>query len=348
MELGETIALLVAQEFEEGDCPFCASDAERQDDEPPVELVNNSTTLGINSGPKPTTKMFHPIAKNDYEIFEDCSPTQKMSRITPNAHHVIPGNESLARAPELMRWLAGNVSIKKEETGKTKLKKVKKIVRKLPESLSPDERIKKWNSIVSEVLPRRTIVESENGVNVWCARESTKGTLKIDKYSKPVKDKHVFGKVKFDINERINNIWLPSSNAVSDWSKVKKKKAWHMHQDPEKDSPISFAEAYAYNAMEAYGVQFHDRHKDYSDAVRQQLLKIDIKLSDLAKACHSHDDSSSKEGEPYPAPKRLRHALVTLADLIRDLLDINITEPMHPWLTSKLSLKIAENYWQNH
>jgi hypothetical protein len=117
-----------------------------------------------------------------------------------------------------------------------------------------------------------------------------------------------------------------------------------MYQDPDEDDPITFAEAYAFNAMEIFGVQFHDAHPDYSAALEDELKAIEMKLGVLAEACHSHD-SSSKEGGPYPAPKRLRYALKRLSELVQDELDTAGMFPQEPWFTSELALKCVK-YWE--
>ena len=300
------------------------------------EMVNNSAKLAENAGGKPEDLIESPPATEDYTIFTVYYEDEDTSTVVPNAHHVIPGNAALARAPEFLKWLAGEVSVKKEEKGKEKNERVKKRVAKLDPGLSKSQRQAAIDAIVDEELPPMPLVEDPGGMCVWAARGE-----KIDKHYEPVVKNHVTGEVDFDVNMGFNNIWLPSHCAIADWSSIKDKDAWHMHQDPDKDAPIPFEEAYAYNAMEVSEVQFHDSHGKYSDAVKDELNKIDFKLNQLAVACLDHDDPKKK---PYPAPTRVRNALQTLADLVKEKLNILETSPENPWFTSELSLKVTK-YW---
>lgn len=333
MDIGEAVALSLTKDDTE--CPFCKSPAEP--DFKKLVLINDSLKLAQNAGGKPAKAVESPPATDDYEIFDDYWISEDTSEVVPNAHHVLPGNASIARASGLLKWIAGEVSVRKEEKGKTRKAAVDAKKKQLSPNLSPSARQAAYEKIVSDTLP---VVEDGEGQVVWAARGG-----KIDKHYGHAKKNHVTGQVDLDINAAFNNMWLPSHCAIADWSDIKEKDAWHMHQDPETDDPIAFKLAYAYNAMEEFEVQFHDAHPDYSAEVLEELEKIDFKLTILSKECLLHPNTRSKKNGPFPAPKQLEGALIMLAHLVKIELNIMKTYPAVPWFTSQLSLDVTE-YWK--
>ncbi len=335
MDIGEMAALAMTKD--DTQCPFCKSKSKAKPKLEELELVNDSSKLAGNSKPKPKKKIDSPPCNADYLIFEDYWKGKDKSEVVPNAHHVIPGNAALARTPKVLRWMAAKVSVKKVEKGAT----VSKTVRSKAKKQSAAARKKAGKIGGKQIVDTRPLVEDKAGEIAWTVQGK-----KIDRHYKPVKDDYVFGIFydEFDINLRLNNIWLPSHCAIADWTAVKRKPAWHMNQDPEKDKPIPFEEAYAYNAMEVFYTQFHDSHGTYSKEVVKQLKKIDAKLTESAKKCLQHPNTKSKKGH-YPAPTNLIIALRKLSRLTKDKLDIAKTFPEHPWYTSKLALKVSDKYW---
>src|SRR2546426_4896460 len=107
MEIGEAIAVLTTPEGD-NPCPFCASKASPNFEG--KKMVSDSSKLAGKLGGIHRT-MRHPEA--DFDVYEPYYVSEQVSRIGFNAHHIIPGNASLGRCPEILEWMAGTTSIDK-------------------------------------------------------------------------------------------------------------------------------------------------------------------------------------------------------------------------------------------
>jgi hypothetical protein len=110
MEIGESIAVSVATQGED-DCWACKEEPEQQRQNDLVEspssvgapmpendLHNDSSTLGTNLGFRPTWRIGAKDKVNGTEIVRNCE-------VTPGAHHLIPGNASLAQVPSILKLM---------------------------------------------------------------------------------------------------------------------------------------------------------------------------------------------------------------------------------------------------
>jgi len=316
-DIGEAVAVMIATESE-GNCPFCDSKSEPKEEE--LEIVNDSAKLSKNMGGMSKTTTRNPDADEDYYIFDQYWCDNDESYIGLNAHHIIPGNASLAECPEILKWFAGTVYV----TKKFHDKKLEKEVACIPAAKQHATFEKK---VLEKYKNEELYGDAEMSV-VYSVNEGSKAIFR----KKVVSENHVFGKVEYDVNDLRNGIWLPSSNAIAGWAEVKNVKSRNIEGDE-----TSFAEAYAFNTMAATGKQFHDAHPAYSEKIIEKLKGLDVKVGKLAKACHEHD-SDSKEGGPYPAPARLDMALHKLSESFSKRLTIAEKKPTKPWVTSTLAL----------
>ncbi len=78
------------------------------------------------------------------------------------------------------------------------------------------------------------------------------------------------GNIGYNINANPNGVWSPGNYGVRPWGTGGK--AF------EAGANGATAKDFAFEAMEAWGCQFHDAHSDYSDFVESVLLKVSDKL----------------------------------------------------------------------
>lgn len=318
-EIAEAVAVLLGETGKD-ECPFCGS-KEPQPGFETLELTNDSALLAKSMG-RPSYRVKNPDAEQDYDIFDTYWVSDSVSKICLNAHHILPGNASVAKCPEIRKWMAGKTVFKKKFYDSEISRKVKKVESGKRDATRANLVAKKYETklvgdpeteIAFSTIPGRKPVVRENTVN----------------------SQHVTGTVDFDVNHTRNGIWLPSNNAIADWSDIKGKNAEDLNGD---DGP--FAECYAFNCMEATGYQFHDAHPDYSDAVVQKLKELEIEVNKFAIECQEHTDSQANKngGAPYPAPRPLAGAIYKLAgELARKLKIEEDVTPTAPWITSQLS-----------
>lgn len=272
-QLGEQVLIAAIADLK-GECPFCV---EKSDDKskPTLEVSNDSEQLGDNLRdplyfervlPQVGPRSKRPVVKSDYES----DSGEAKAYVAFNAHHVIPGNASFAKVEDLHRWLAWEVKVEK-----------------------------RW---FKELKPRRkatgtrrygTTADGTEHRLVRLVDERTKsGAWMRD--IKTTSGNQVYGIANYDINCEANGLWLPSNNAIENWSSM---------------TP-QFQRAYAKRAMVGSGRQFHDAHPTYSKSVRLQLKNMEIKASSLAQQCVQHPKSDTK---PWPALGRLVDALNRLS-----------------------------------
>ncbi len=279
-ELAEMAYVAIIKD-DDGPCPFCESKEEKK--ELKLEVENDSRKLadaGITGMGKVGHSINVPLLSKDgsrllyivdgYFVRLDCSTNIIESKIAQNAHHIIPGNASFANAKGLHKWLAAEVAIKKVRYSKD-------------ETGTPGNVETKVDGKVTTVCKLVHITEAGSG-----RKETVKTTA----------EKHVYGIVNYDINGPFNGVWLPSSNAISGWSKL----------------PDKWKKNYAHAAMKKHGYQFHDAHKEYSKSVSDELDKIEQKIRARNQACISACEEPDKK--PVPAPKKLNAVLNKLSQLI--------------------------------
>ena len=113
MEIGESITVGMIMKHKKNECYFCRENKEEQPDPVPLSkddadweeedgaLIGNNAgelerNMRDNSGdPRPT----------DWFIRETSRHKHKKHKVTPNPHHLIPGNESLKEVPDLLEWI---------------------------------------------------------------------------------------------------------------------------------------------------------------------------------------------------------------------------------------------------
>lgn len=318
MNIGEAVAVLTDSPSK---CPFCDSTASSKFEE--KKMKSDSTKLATNMKGMPDKNTKNPDAEEKYYIFNTYWVNNDSSRISLNAHHIIPGNASLASCPEILKWMAGTVSSEKIFYDK----EIDAVVKKEVDKSKHDE---KRSELVQEKAKKYSVDKHPDIKRTFSTEDGKSGITR----ARTVKKNLVTGQVNYEVNDPQNGVWLPSNNAISKWSEVKTIKA--KNQDGIKDD---FNKAYAYNTKKATGMQFHDAHSEYSEAVIDLLIAFEAKLQTLAKSCEDHT-SPSKKGGPYPAPARLEFALYKLAKSLENKLDFKKTKkPKKPWYTSKLSLE---------
>lgn len=150
------------------------------------------------------------------------------------------------------------------------------------------------------------------------ANETATGNKRIER-EKTTSGNKVYGLVDYNINSSANGIWLPSRNAVKDWSNYPCK------------------QEYAKRAMEEHEYQFHLTHPMYSNSVKNQLKQIVKKIENRSKSCIANCDDS--ETDPIPAPKRLKNVLCKLSELLEQKkLKLRSGKKIEDdWATSSLS-----------
>lgn len=320
MQIGESVAVLSAS-APEGDCPFCTSKAAPAFET--KELVNDSAKLADNLGGMPRRTMRHPLAA--FDVYEPYYVNDDISVISLNAHHVLPGNASLAACPSILQWMAGTTTVKKVFYDKAITLAVRKV--------SPAQRDTRRASLVKAKYADHVLQGDPDMKVVFSTRPRRASVTR----TKTVDQKLVKGQIDFDVNGAMNGEWLPSNNAVVDWKDLATETARRFDGV---GAAKPFHQMYAAHAMRVTKRQFHDAHPEYSAEVAKKLRELHDELLKLARECLTHDGTraESKNG-PFPAPQRLTGALHELAAIIRrEKLTLGLTPPSAPWLTSHLSL----------
>ncbi|WP_444993946.1 hypothetical protein [Aliikangiella sp. IMCC44359] len=124
--------------------------------------------------------------------------------------------------------------------------------------------------------------------------------------STKIKDNQSVG---YDVNQRLNGVWLPSPYALSmsnkwpstDGMKVILKRLGKTFYEQSEE----FKHAYVAEAIRvSNGAQFHMRHVDYSNEVKKALNKMGEKLKLMAGG-ECPEASKSKDDGKFDAPKGL-------------------------------------------
>lgn len=259
MQLGEMACAAIIPK--DGLCPFCESKG--TPGKRSLKVINDSYELGKDSYGigKVGKTISHPDGE-DFDIFDEYVPKdeQGKSAVGNNAHHIIPGNASFAKAKSLHRWLAWKVSVSKAFYSKKEKALVHTVTRKFKE---------------------------ENQTTVWVnrmvTRETLSGSKKIVTTTNTMGNK-VYGLVDYDINCYQNGVWLPSNNAVNGWSKL---------------NP-NWKQEYAKAAMLEHKFQFHDAHRMYSSSVLDELNEIAKKVEIRSEKCVRECENPEKDPMPAP------------------------------------------------
>ena len=322
-DIGEAVSVLLGGPAKD-ECPFC--DAEEEEPElEEKEIINDSAQLARNSGGMPRRRTANPDCDKDYHIFDKYWVSNATSRIAFNAHHLIPGNASLAKSKPIRKWMAGTTVVKKKFYDSV----IELQVAKSPESKQASNRA----ALVKKKYKTEKLLGPIDAVITY----RTVGKKKAIHRDNTVATEHVTGQIDYDQNGVQNNAWLPSNNAIADWGAVKSAPA-----TDEDGNADSFNACYAYNTMMATGWQFHDAHPAYSTEVKNRLNGLEMEVKKLANGCIDHEESQANEndGKPFPAPHRLTGALYRLSSCFKKRLKVDIESgktPKSPWLTSDLS-----------
>ena len=114
MEIGESIAVLGIRAATE--VPVLRNDGHSSPAK--KEMTNDATVLARNAGGMPSASTPNPESSEDYTIFAKSWLSDDESQIVMSPHHLLPGNASLARCPEILKWMAGTTSVTKKEEGR--------------------------------------------------------------------------------------------------------------------------------------------------------------------------------------------------------------------------------------
>lgn len=238
-----------------------------------------------------------------------------------NAHHLIPGNASLKRATELLKWMGETVvftTIRYETISKSYEEYYNYF---LPANSNRLE----FESEEPGVEERTWYSRSKGGKNDNNDDDNTKYVSKSIRIKK-ITGGYVTGKVDYNINAAENGIFLPSNTGIRNWSSVE-------------SSIPGFQKMYAKAAIEATGDdgryrQFHDAHENYSDQVLQELGALAENVNFFANNCVEGKEHNKDQ---LPAPQRLMDSLNKISEQLKDKVwgDKNTWEDLY--LTSKLS-----------
>lgn len=293
-------------------CPFCNND-NKDTTAGKIEYINDSTTLRrkMNSGGKPQPKwiMELPIHIRDYHLYTLYfdGNEQDSAEISPNGHHIIPGNESLKKVPTLLKWMATNISIKKHIATHEGM----------PEGTKVGSHYNKLKNDGSIKYTQGTTKNSDSAIESTTFERAKNGKIKeIFNTAAPYtrNNAKITGRIKWELNSVQNGIWLPSNNAVADWTE---------HPEIQK----KFAEM----AMDSAGCSFHDRHEDYSLNVKDYLIEVGKAIKNKHNICYSETGCETDQNEKKPAPELITKALHKLAGCIGDELE---AEKFTQWYTS--------------
>jgi hypothetical protein len=318
MEVNELVSAAMAA-FDE-DCPFCTGSDEAEEvthsyevhtdedtddpdaaDDGPYTLINESGILRKNLSPEPRwiietddalAGANRPWIRDGYWLSNKDGRTR--SRLCANAHHLIPGNASLGRAKQLLKYFAKTVEW----------------IRVRYKPLPTTERLPYGVTRITFTMDGDDAMDK-----VTTTRSGPDG-------KKVTSTKNITGKVKgfvdYDVNGSSNGIWLPSNNAVKGWREVH----------------YNWQEAYVKKAMNKPipKRQFHDSHKAYSQRVMEVLLELAKELDTESKNCMKHD--KGKDGPPFPAPTKLEGSLNLLSGELRKLVTGPPSDAEPPYITS--------------
>lgn len=113
MQVALQVLPSIILEHDAADCPFCKSNEMEKPDPIPKskdvadweeDPVSDTCLIG-NSAGELERNMSEGRPQNWIIDIHDDLKMQKDHKITPNPHHVIPGNESLKNAQELLKWI---------------------------------------------------------------------------------------------------------------------------------------------------------------------------------------------------------------------------------------------------
>lgn len=318
MEVGELVG--IAMTAFDGKCPFCSGSEEEEEfsrvyevhtdedtndsdeaDDGPYTLANESGILRRNLLPEPQwiietddslAGSNRPWIADGYWLSNKNGRTR--SRVCANAHHLIPGNASLGRTKQLLKYFA-------------------KTVEWIRVRYKPLHATEKLHFGVTKIS------FTKNGQDAMDKLETIRSG---DKSKKVISKKTITGKVKgfidYDVNGSSNGIWLPSNNAVKKWRNIEPK--WQQE--------------YVNKAMNVPVPkrQFHDCHKNYSEKVQECLLEIAKELDGESLKCKEHE--KGKDGPPFPAPIKLKGSLDLISVELRKLITGPPSSAESPWITS--------------
>jgi len=153
--------------------------------------------------------------------------------------------------------------------------------------------------------------------------------------------------IDYDVNIAENGIWLPSPYALSmsnEWPAAEGLKALRKRRggDATATDQESFKYAYACEAIEEGGAQFHMRHADYSEKVREILDAMGSKMKALTSVCPIVKKDGGKK--PFDAPPALFNRLNALSDKLKGLLRGTPPSWRNPLFTDELTKEYVEDY----
>lgn len=155
--------------------------------------------------------------------------------------------------------------------------------------------------------------------------------------------------VGYDVNAATNGEWLPSPYALSmgnEWPAAEGLKALRRRRDGEELAldAEAFKMAYAVAAMETSPKkQFHMRHADYSNKVREILDAIGAKMK-LLGTMVCKEAKETENDRKFKPPMALPKRLDALSGKMRQLLGGPPTGWRNPLFTDELALKYYEEY----
>ena len=166
------------------------SDADEADDQQ-CTLHNDSGELADACGSQPFDLIKHPRGMWFWKGYRDESDRSK-SKVCGNAHHLIPGNASLAKCQAILKWMAKTVKIKKVRY----------------KSVEGEEEVETGTFTEPTDVPGVTVTKTVSKTKTGKKEETI-----IEAQGQ------VYGKIDYDLNVASNGVWLPSNNAVYRWKK---------------------------------------------------------------------------------------------------------------------------------
>jgi len=146
------------------------------------------------------------------------------------------------------------------------------------------------------------------------------------------KDGKAKGNIGYNINAKANGVWSPGNYGVRPWGT---KGAVFEAENPELK-----AKDFAFAAMEAWGTQFHDSHKAYSEFVKDCLDKVFDKL----EAQEELWCLEAKKREKNPEEKDPLYALVQRLDTISARMKRMLEFPTTHWKRNIYTSRFVEQY----
>jgi len=300
-EIKELVGKLVAMSVKDEECPFCDVEEPPPGDGHKV-LKNDAQKLRGSIGAEPNWTFQLPHKWRETGPVRDSYLTEingyRCARVSANAHHIIPGNESLWPTRSLLKWMAPVVEMTK--SGQPTKRKPRTKEPTPQTTISIGERKNRNGDTVYTKTTTQTITTSHN----------------------------ITGKIKWDVNDAENGIYLPSGNAVLPKSELDQIVGIRASKSRRE---------YAKLAMGASGHCFHERHVDYSREVRSYLQEISLAIEEKYEKCSNGEQGcESVPGDPKPAPEQLTDILNNLSDMIRGYLEGERFS--EPWYTSRIAL----------